>query len=226
MVGKEFNKLEKGYTEKISCWVPWYFELLQALAIAYPDEFQPTRILDMGCGNGNVTAILLQRFPQASYTLLDASEEMIASVQRRFAEYDNFHFRESYFQEADFPQAHFDLVVAGLTLHHLKPGEKAEVYPKIHNWLRPGGFFSSSDLYVSKDNEPHHSAVIAHWKQIAREQGTSPEDWDYIMWHYGVYDHPCDYSTEDRLHREAGFTLRDYPFCRGAWASYRGWRSS
>ena len=49
--------------------------------IAVPD---PGRIIDLGCGPGNSTAALRQRWPKARITGLDSSSEMIAAASRSY----------------------------------------------------------------------------------------------------------------------------------------------
>ena len=44
----------------------------------------PRRIVDLGCGPGNSTAVLRARWPDAEVTGLDASEDMLAEAQRVF----------------------------------------------------------------------------------------------------------------------------------------------
>lgn len=44
----------------------------------------PRRIIDLGCGPGNSTAVLRARWPDAQITGLDQSEEMLAEARRAF----------------------------------------------------------------------------------------------------------------------------------------------
>lgn len=48
----------------------------------YPD--QPSTILDIGCGPGNSTAVLAQRYPNADILGIDNSEEMIAAAGKNY----------------------------------------------------------------------------------------------------------------------------------------------
>jgi len=47
---------------------------------------EPTRIVDVGCGPGNSTAVLRHRWPQAEIIGLDNSAEMIQSARIAFPE--------------------------------------------------------------------------------------------------------------------------------------------
>src|SRR3954467_1512222 len=44
----------------------------------------PARVIDLGCGPGNSTAILAQRWPAANITGLDSSKDMLTQAQQNF----------------------------------------------------------------------------------------------------------------------------------------------
>lgn len=46
----------------------------------------PRRVIDLGCGPGNSTAVLRARWPEAEVTGMDQSEEMLAAARREFPE--------------------------------------------------------------------------------------------------------------------------------------------
>jgi tRNA (cmo5U34)-methyltransferase len=204
-ISQEFDSISAGYTEKISRWVPYYKEMVGSIAARLPEGFSAGDILDFGAGNGNVTALLLNRFPYARFTLLDASPDMIGECRCRFEQFPHFQYSQAYFQEADFPNRSFDLIAAGLSLHHLAASEKPPVFKKIYDWLRPGGCLSYSDLFVDRNEEPGHSQVIADWKRDAFNLGTTHEEWDWIMDHYGKYDHPDSFDQQIQWLNNAGF---------------------
>ena len=107
-IAAEFDQFSGNYTEDMTKCVPHYPKLLTCFSDCIPDDFSPDAVLDLGCGNGNVTALLLNRFPHAHYTLLDASPEMLALCKQRFAG-KNVTCVEHYFRDYDFPRDRFDL---------------------------------------------------------------------------------------------------------------------
>ena len=80
-IAAEFDQFSGNYTEDMSKCVPHYRKLLSCFCDCLPDDFSPDAILDLGCGNGNVTALLLKKFPHAHYTLLDAFTGNAGPVQ-------------------------------------------------------------------------------------------------------------------------------------------------
>ncbi len=79
------------------------------------------RILDVGCGDGKVTAALAARVPRGSVLGIDASPDMIAFARTMFPEsaHPNLSFR--YGDAAKLTFRHeFDIVVAFASLHWVK----------------------------------------------------------------------------------------------------------
>jgi len=215
LVGQEFDKLEDGYTEKIRRWVPHYDELIHSLVAGLPDDFEPQTTLDLGAGNGNSTFAVRQRFPGVDMVLVDASAKMVLSCAERFGTSDVFTYVEKYMQELSFMPKTFDLVVAGLSLHHLQEADKQVLFSRIYEWLRPGGRFLACDIFVDTKDEQNHQQALAEWERIAREQGSSDEDWQYLMEHYAEYDHPDSFDDQMKWLRESGFPQVSIAFSRG-----------
>ena len=104
-------------------------------------------VLDLGCGGGTLTLALLDRYPQASATLVDFSKPMLAEARERLAPFG----AQCRFVERDLSargwqreidaQAPFDAVVSGFAIHHLTDDDKRALYGEVFALLRPGGWF-------------------------------------------------------------------------------------
>ncbi|MEH3145050.1 MAG: trans-aconitate 2-methyltransferase [Methylobacterium frigidaeris] len=91
------------------------------------------RVVDLGCGPGNSTALLRTRFPGAAVTGLDASPDMLAKARATLPEVT--------FVEADLaawtPDEAPDLLFANAVLQWLP--DHAALLPRLAGFLAPGG---------------------------------------------------------------------------------------
>ncbi len=203
-INQVFDELYDDYTAKIIRWVPHYQEMVQNLANYVPDDLEPRRILDLGCGNGNASHTLLQRFPNAHYHLVDASTEMIQGCRERFADRSQFSYDQCLFQDLELEDGAYDLIVACLSIHHLSQAEKPILFKKLKKCLAPGAYFLYSDLMIDKTAEDH-AEHLAYWEAYAKARATSQEEWDFIMDHYQNYDYPSSLIRQKDWLQEAGF---------------------
>ena len=95
------------------------------------------RILDLGCGTGDLTLRLLQR--GAAVTALDLSPTAVRVAEERaklFVPGADARFLTGTAEETSLDDEEFDFVVGKLVLHHL---DLSRVAPEIQRVLKPGG---------------------------------------------------------------------------------------
>ena len=97
-------------------------------------QFQPKRVLDVGCGTGaNLTAPLAQRFPETSFVGIDSDPASIAYANR-----ENPASNAEYFVEASFGDTEtFDLVIASEVIEHVEHPDA--FLHALRRHLAPGG---------------------------------------------------------------------------------------
>ena len=76
-------------------------------------DIRARRIVDLGCGTGNLTALLAQRWPAATTTGIDSSEKMIERARRN---HPALNWTVSSIEAWD-PDAHLDLIFSNAALH-------------------------------------------------------------------------------------------------------------
>jgi trans-aconitate methyltransferase/RimJ/RimL family protein N-acetyltransferase len=96
---------------------------------------QRDRILDVGCGDGKITAELAGRVPEGSVTGVDRSDAMIA-LARRSVQLSNVVFRVLDAQALDFTEE-FDAVFSNAAIHWMP--DQFAVVQGIARALKPGG---------------------------------------------------------------------------------------
>jgi trans-aconitate 2-methyltransferase len=101
--------------------------------LARVDLDAPRRIVDLGCGTGNVTRLLRQRWPAAAITGVDDSSAMLARAARELPELA--WVRQGL---ADWrPEAATDLVFSNAALHWLP--DHATLLPRLLAGVAAGG---------------------------------------------------------------------------------------
>jgi trans-aconitate 2-methyltransferase len=93
----------------------------------------PGRIVDLGCGPGNVTRLLRQRWPDADITGIDSSAEMLA---RAAADHPGLRWRQQDIA-AWRPRQSPDLIFTNAALHWLDHHDR--LFPALLRTLAPGG---------------------------------------------------------------------------------------
>lgn len=115
--------------------------LQQAMAaevLALLDVKGNERVLDVGCGNGKVTAEIASRVPRGSVVGIDPSAQMIALACAEFGSGSapNLRFETGDARRIPF-RGEFDLIVSFNALHWIP--EQSEALRSMWNALKPGG---------------------------------------------------------------------------------------
>ena len=139
----------EAYDETIRRFVPGYEAMLEAAAGAVA-RGNPKRVLDLGAGTGALAEAILLRSPEATVELLDVDVEMLEQAGERLVRFgDRAPARRGSFLE---PLPECDAVAASLALHHVPTmDEKAALFARIHDALRPGGVFVNADVTMPTD---------------------------------------------------------------------------
>lgn len=213
----EFDKFSADYTADMTKCVPHYLKLVDYQSNLLPDSFMAREILDLGCGNGNVSVQLLERYPEAHYTMVDISPEMLELCRSRMNT-NKVSLVQSYFSELDFAPESFDLVVAGFSIHHIPELEKISLFDKMVLWMKDGALFSYSDLMIDKDGH-NHPDLLVEWKKFVLSNYPTDEKWLWLMEHYDTFDHPNDFRRQIQWLQNSGFSKVSCAWQESYWTS-------
>lgn len=97
--------------------------------------------LEIGCGTGEFSRLLAQRFDRV--IAIDLSPKMIEVAKRNSQQFLNINFQVADVLQWQFPQEKFDAIASIATFHHL-PLEK--LLPPLKAALKPGGKLIILDL--------------------------------------------------------------------------------
>jgi tRNA (cmo5U34)-methyltransferase len=203
-----FDQMSGQYAEAIDRCVPRYREMLWAILHYLPAEMAPARILELGCGSGNLSELVCRRFPTASVGLVDFSGRLLEQCRRRLAGFPGIEYVEADFRELQFDHRSFDLIVSSISIHHLSHDEKGRLFVDIHGWLTPGGVFSYSDQFAGVTDDLY-DRQMADWKLLAEQLGGTAQQWETWMEHQEAHDHHAALIDQIDWLRQAGFRTID-----------------
>jgi trans-aconitate 2-methyltransferase len=124
----------------------------------------PARMIDVGCGPGNSTAMLRQRWPEATIIGLDNSPEMLAAAKQTYPA-EQWLLADAGSWQADRP---FDLVFSNAALQWLPNHET--LFPQLLAQVAPAGALAVQI--------PAHYASPLH--MVVHEVAQSPT-WQHLM---------------------------------------------
>jgi tRNA (cmo5U34)-methyltransferase len=136
------------YVREIRIEIPLFDDFQDAVAEATVGV-ETRAVLELGVGTGETARRVRARHPEASWTGVDASRAMLDRARDTFPDAD---LRLSRLQDP-LPAGPFDLVVSALAVHHLDADEKRDLFRRVAESLRPGGWFVLGDVVVPERRE-------------------------------------------------------------------------
>lgn len=203
-----FERLGSDYDQAIRRCVPRYAEMLWAIVSYLPGHFRPARILELGCGTGNLSAALLAAFPDAECTLVDLSSDFLAQCRQRFAGSKRIAYQQADFRELNCNPASYDLVASSIAIHHLPDPEKARLFQKVYAWLSGDGVLVYSDQFAGA-TPGLYQRHLDYWQAEAARLGVSQEEWEQWMRHQEESDRHASLPDQMSWLRDAGFASVD-----------------
>ncbi len=198
-----FSNLETGQQSTIDAALS--LELITEAAKAVAPH--ATQLLDIGCGAGNYTLKMLSKLPGLACTLVDLSQPMLNKALERVTAHthNSVQILQADIRTASLPENHFDIILAGAVLHHLRDDHDWEsTFEKLYTLLKPGGCLFISDL-VTQDNY-HINQYI--WKQY----GNYLEGWlggatyrQHVLDYIAKEDSPRSVTYQIGLMQQVGF---------------------
>jgi ubiquinone/menaquinone biosynthesis C-methylase UbiE len=146
------EELVRKYLDGIRAAIPLAAEQLDVMMRVIDASGGPVeRLLDVGCGNGVLSAAVLERYPDSRATLVDFSEPMLEAARANLAPFgERCRFVAADLSGGDWLDAigdegPFDAIVSGYAIHHLTDERKRSLYGEVFGLLRPGGAFVNSE---------------------------------------------------------------------------------
>jgi tRNA (cmo5U34)-methyltransferase len=157
----KFHWKPDNYLELIRSEVPRYDELQEQAIAAIPTT--PERVLELGMGTGETTRRLIEAYPDAWVIGLDASADMVFRAREN---YDDVQLAR---MEDPLPEGPWDLVIGVLSIHHLRPEQKQNLFRQVREQARAFviGDIVKADVEIAPIDPDHDfpetAADLAAW---------------------------------------------------------------
>lgn len=119
-------------------------------------------LLDVGCGDGRITAALAARVPEGTVLGIDPSPSMVAATRGTFSSIKNLTFMQSSAEGLQFGDR-FDGIVSFSALHYVRDHQK--VLDRFFKALKPGG---SSLVVMASGSQSEIDTVLSSkkWQKV------------------------------------------------------------
>jgi trans-aconitate 2-methyltransferase len=139
--------------------------------LARIDHDRPARVVDLGCGPGNVTTVLKRRWPSSDILGIDGSPAMVERARKDV--------HDCHFELGDFgswtPAAPVDVLYSNAALHWL--GDHDKLFPRLFATLAPGGTMAVQmpGMHAAPIRALQHEvAARGPWAEKLRDVGSAP----------------------------------------------------
>lgn len=230
----------KLYQDIAAVAVPARAEQMAALLTLLPfGQDAAFRAVEVGCGEGILSAALLDCFPQAHMVALDGSAEMRDQASRRLDVFGPRAAVEPFDLFARDWYEHLqdaDCVVSSLCLHHLDGSEKQDLFAVMFEQLSAQGVFLMADLV--KPQRPEAQALFAAtWDRLTETQSIAEtgstelyQKFQEIEWNLYRFADPIDNPSSlfEQLIwlKTAGFEVVDCFWLQAGHAIYGGYKTT
>jgi SAM-dependent methyltransferase len=130
------------------------------------------RVLEIGCGTGNLVLLVKRMDPQLEVTGLDPDPKALARAARKARRAGlALQLDRGFADQLPYPDGCYDRVLSSLMFHHLDADQRVASLREVRRVLRPGGSLHLMDF----GGESHHLHGLT---RLARRSRTLQDNWD------------------------------------------------
>ena len=168
----EHGRLFDDVAEAYDRFRPGYPAALIDEACSIGDLATGSRVLDIGCGTGKLTAALAER--GLVVEAVDPGPRMV-QIARRYVPTARFHVAS--FEDVELASGAFDAAFSAMAFHWVAPEVS---WSKAARVLRPGGLLAL--LWYINGSTELDAALLAVWRAVLPEAADWPSRDDPTMW--------------------------------------------
>jgi len=169
----DFMEYLHGYTEEERNRLTQQASMLQGMIYEYLDLSEHTNMLEIGCGTGGQSKILLETYPALKLTSLDREEEQIKQANENMSLYPSINNRVTFgvadAEKIPFPDNSFDASFIVWVLEHAS--DPLAILKESYAKLQPGGKIYITEVYNQSLNiQPEAPYTVEYWRHFNETQ--------------------------------------------------------
>ena len=161
--------------------LPWYDVMSRLLGagpshrrlVTQADPPPGGRVLEIGCGTGNVLAAMARRRPDVELVGLDPDAGALERARGKLGA--GVRLEQGFADDLPLPDADVDRVLSSLMLHHLPADEQRGALREVRRVLRPGGSLHLLDMEGERSRSPISRLAGAAMGAMSRTRRSGPE---------------------------------------------------
>lgn len=150
---ERFNHWSDTYEHSFMQWF-LFDRIHKGVLRRIPVGFNPSLVLDIGCGTGRLLRRIHVRWPEAALVGVDPSEGMLAKAHLLTPGAD---FYQASAEKLPLENDSMDLVSSTMSIHHWS--NQSQGFIETSRVLRPGGFFILVDVNIGHGHPLSRSQV-------------------------------------------------------------------
>lgn len=182
-----------------------------------------THLLDIGCGAGNYTLMMLSKIPDLHCTFIDLSKPMVDKAAERISKVakNKIEGIQGDIRDVELQENHFDIILAGAVLHHLREDADWEAtFRKLVKLLKPGGCLMISDL-ITQDTEVLNTYIWERYGDYL--EGLAGKEYrSKVLDYIAKEDSPRSLNYQLDLMKRVGFKYVEILHKNSCFAAYGG----
>lgn len=172
-IQQQFDLIARQYDEGRRCFIPSFDDYYtRSVSLLKNLKSQASKIVDLGAGTGLLTKEIYMLYPDASFSLIDLSDDMLKIARQRFEGLENFDYIVADYSK-NLP-SNADIICSALSIHHLEDKEKQSLYIEIFRSLPEGGIFINLDQFCA-DSSFINRAWEEWWLNYINNSGITHE---------------------------------------------------
>lgn len=128
------------------------------------------RVLEIGCGTGNLALLVKRLHPDAEVVGLDPDPRALARARRKSERKAlSVQLDRGFAEQLPYPDGSFDRVFSAFMFHHLGPDEKERALREVRRVLKPGSSLHLLDLGGEKAPSDGFMARLSHRNELLHD---------------------------------------------------------